>query len=135
MFDVEYPDDPDVLLLRERILIKVDSKQLDGLDGLVPKEDGTSVWFIAISFLEDSTVSPFPKGRLKEADIVLSVNLLKAIDVQHLRSEFLHQQLASILPLDVAFGTSFIEVLVLQGQSVGQQIVRHDREGIISIMR
>lgn len=32
MFDVEYPDDPDVLLLRERILIKVDSKQLDGLD-------------------------------------------------------------------------------------------------------
>lgn len=34
MFDVEYPDDSDVLLLRERVLIKVDSKQLDGLDAV-----------------------------------------------------------------------------------------------------
>lgn len=55
---------------------------------------------------------------------------MSLIGVQVHTSEFLHQQLASILPLDVAFGTSVIEVLVLQGQSVGQQIVRHDREGI-----
>lgn len=51
---------------------------------LVPKEDGTSVWLIAISFLEDSTVAPFPEGGLKEHDILFSVNLLKAIDVKHL---------------------------------------------------
>lgn len=33
-------------------------------------------------------------------------------------SEFLHQHLASILPLDVAFGALLVEVRVLQGQSV-----------------
>lgn len=32
MFDVKYSDDPDVFLLRECVLIKIDSKQFDGPD-------------------------------------------------------------------------------------------------------
>lgn len=38
MFDVKYPDNPDVFLLRELVLIKVDSKQLDGLDAVKKDE-------------------------------------------------------------------------------------------------
>jgi hypothetical protein len=37
MFDVEYPDNPNVLLLRKRVLVKVDSKQLNGFDSVIKK--------------------------------------------------------------------------------------------------